>query len=379
MEAVARSQADALLRELVAAEAQTRMSDDNDEAVTRSLADLDLQQQIDNIELLEGPQGIPGVNGSAGAPGLPGAQGPQGIQGLSGPRGPAGPPSGPGPASGIISVSFLAGVDAWPWGESGKITNIWDPIGGDEDQFANADTSVWWVGRSAAYSAPSGQKVPIYMPVQLPDGAVVTGFGIQHYDELGGDPTKSLAYLQRNLGDSSGLRLATIRRGGWSRRPQYRWTSDINPERAVIDNSRYGYHIRVNLSGGESTAILTAFVEYEMGPPSGGDVNYSGMWDVVENVYEAACWDLGETLSTIEISHVDNEVTIYPPGPEAVPFTMQLVGNTAILDEEDPGTGADSFHLTLTFTSADTFEGEMMEIWSDGECFQKETLSGLKY
>lgn len=368
-EAAARNQGDADLQLQLDIEAQERMEADSAEAAARIQGDADLKLQIDTIELIPGPAGPIGPSG------------PQGIQGPPGPRGPLGPPGGTGSASSYISVSFLPGVDAWPWRESGKVTNIWDPISGDLDQFANADTSVWWVGRSAAYSHPSGQYVPIYLPVQLPDGAVVVKFGILYYDETGGDPTKSLAYLQRTRGDPSGLRIATIKRAGGSPQLQYAWTTNINPDRAVIDNSTQGYHIRANLYGGEPTAVLTAFVAYEMGtpptggedPPGGGDVDYSGIWDVVENIYEAQCLDTGENLFTLDISHVGNDVTLYTPEGDTI--TLPLVGNTVTEDEEN---GANSFHLAITFTSVNTFEGELVEFWEDGNCFQKLTLTGSR-
>lgn len=100
-------------------EAETRMGADSAESADRIQGDADLQQQIDTIELIPGPPGPIGPIGPGG---------PQGIQGPPGSRGPAGPPSGTGPASGVISVSFLPGVDAWD-NRTGKVANIWDPIG----------------------------------------------------------------------------------------------------------------------------------------------------------------------------------------------------------------------------------------------------------
>jgi hypothetical protein len=61
-----------------------------------------LQDQIDNIQLIPGPQGEPGPmgpQGPAGSQGEPGAAGPQGEQGPIGPQGPAGP-QGPQGATG---------------------------------------------------------------------------------------------------------------------------------------------------------------------------------------------------------------------------------------------------------------------------------------
>lgn len=59
------------------------------EQAARKAADANLQMQIDNIQLIPGPQGPMGPAGS---------QGPQGEQGLTGPKGEQGPP---GPAGAI--------------------------------------------------------------------------------------------------------------------------------------------------------------------------------------------------------------------------------------------------------------------------------------
>ncbi len=360
--------------------------------------DASLQEQIDNLTPgpigpqgeqgetgLQGDQGIQGIQGETGSTGPQGIQGetgstgPQGIQGEPGPRGASGPPSGPGPASGFISVSFLPGVDAWD-NRTRKVTNMWDTINDDLTRFANADTSEWWVGRSAFYSSfVPGEKAPIYVPVQIPDGAVVVKFGLLYYDEDGGDSTESMAYLQRISGDSSGLRLATIYRAAvGSTQLQHDWTTNINPDRAVIDNSAYGYHIRGVLRAWQPTALLAAFVEYEMGPPSdppgGGDVDYSGMWTVSEYATAASCDDLGQQeLYTMQISHVGNDVTFFPSEPD--PVTGQLVGNTVTIDTVN---GADSFHAFFTFTSAVSFEAEFVEYWANGTCFKKATMDGWK-
>ena len=46
-----------------------------------------LQEQIDNIEILPGPEGPQGEPGPSGPPGPTGEPGPQGIQGIQGPTG----------------------------------------------------------------------------------------------------------------------------------------------------------------------------------------------------------------------------------------------------------------------------------------------------
>lgn len=158
-----------------------------------------------------------------------------------------------------ISVSFLPGVpiNAF-YAQSNKISNIWS----DGDQFANADTSIVWVGRSAIY-ATTTSYIPLYVPVQIPHGANVVEFGILYYDEIPGDPT-IVSYLQRTLGSPDGLRLATVRGTVADIVPQYAWTTSINPVTKMIDNTSYGYHIRGQVYGQEPMALLSAFVGYVM-------------------------------------------------------------------------------------------------------------------
>lgn len=58
----------------------------------------DLQAQIDEIELIPGPQGETGPQGPEGPAGPEGSQGPAGPEGPEGPQGPAGPAGSEGPA-----------------------------------------------------------------------------------------------------------------------------------------------------------------------------------------------------------------------------------------------------------------------------------------
>jgi len=62
------------------------------EQAARIAADTHLQAQINNIQLIEGPQGPQGETGSTGPQGETGLTGPQGETGLTGPQGPQGAP-----------------------------------------------------------------------------------------------------------------------------------------------------------------------------------------------------------------------------------------------------------------------------------------------
>jgi len=85
------------------------------EAVAREAADLDLQNQINTIQLIPGPQGpkgepgLVGPQGEQGPAGPPGPVGPAGVDGAPGPSGPQGPP---GPSPDMSAYYTSAEVDA---------------------------------------------------------------------------------------------------------------------------------------------------------------------------------------------------------------------------------------------------------------------------
>jgi hypothetical protein len=162
-----------------------------------------------------------------------------------------------------LSFSFLGGTANC----SEHVYNIWAPIDDVYMQFANADTSVGWMGRSSLYSGCYGCSCAVFIPVQLPDGADVVEFGMSYYDETVGDPAIS-ASLMRNMdapdvGDP-GATLVKIKPPGGPHLPQYAWSPCVKGARCVIDNTRFGYHIKGNLWGGESMALISAFVGYKM-------------------------------------------------------------------------------------------------------------------
>jgi hypothetical protein len=403
IEAVARSQADALLRELVAAEAQTRMTDDNTEAVTRSLADIALQQQIDNVELLAGPQGVPGVNGTTGPPGpqgQPGAQGMQGIQGPSGPRGPAGPPGGTGPASGYVSVSFAGGVAHNTEVETVRALNYFESST-DYSLYANANPSVWWYGRALPPSTFSSDYAVIILPIQLPDGATITEFGLIYYDENeDAYPVKSK--LTRVPGDPGGgkFTIASINSVVSSDVPEYAWTTNIDPTMAVVDNSNYSYLVRGNLyyQAVPDTALISAIVGYEMGsPPSGGDEDYSGTWllhasetqDCDSESPSSFDWDL-----TVEITQDEyGTMRIFPPGDGEDPIVGTMIGNTFSHHKEEFTNPYPEYpeledlatwDMVATFSDNNHFSGTMNYLSDENppegpySCFSESIFSGIR-
>ena len=158
-----------------------------------------------------------------------------------------------------VSVSFITGVPMTNfWDETTKTANVWS----DGDRFANADTSVMWVGRTAYYASTSHYQ-PFYVPVQIPHGAVVVEFGILYYDETAGVP-ELRSYLERTLGSPDGLKIAKVYGTTADIVPQYAWTTSVDPVAAVIDNTLYSYDIRGQVYGQEPMALLSAFVGYQM-------------------------------------------------------------------------------------------------------------------
>jgi len=100
----------------------------------------DLQNQINNIQLIPGPEGLVGPTGPQGPQGLQGLEGQQGLQGPEGPQGPQGlqGPEGPvGPAGGATFQSKFVRLadDSQVGGHTG-----WDP--GSSLSFTIADPDV---------------------------------------------------------------------------------------------------------------------------------------------------------------------------------------------------------------------------------------------
>jgi len=339
-----------------------------DETTTRIIVDNSLQDQIDNIELTPGPQG------------------PQGDPGPTGPQGDLGPQGPPGSSSEVVPTSGYVSVPLMPtWTKYGAVKReaCYSP---DPDDYhhhnlngAFADPSVRWHGWMNA-DPNIGSSTKYYVPVQLPDGAVITSLHFWAYDN---DPAYDGRVIFRMSGPTTGgagysiTMPPSLYTSGTGDVPRKFTAGAIKPSMAVVDNSRYSYNLEVRLWSGTDVVAMSAVVGYgyDIDPHGGGDVNYSGTWDFVDNVFQDPCGETGEMLSTMDISHAGDQITFYPE--EGGPLTAQLIGNTVIMDTVDPGTG-DVFRSGLTFTSADTFEGQYVERWSDGDCFERTTITGTR-
>lgn len=152
--------------------------------------------------------------------------------------------------SGHVSVSFLGGGYNW---------NMSKVAVDDDDNFANADTGVWWEGLSPSLIDSTYRGV-VYADIQLPDGATITEYGMVFYDEIG-DSHTVFSQLRRTP-EKTGI--ALIKSTGIAFTPQYAWTTSIDPTAAIVDNSSYSYHIRAQMQGGLDMAVISAMVGYVM-------------------------------------------------------------------------------------------------------------------
>jgi hypothetical protein len=283
------------------------------------------------------------------------------------------------PTSGYVSVPLMP---VWEKINRAKKETSYDSEEGIAHNMndAYASTSVLWYGWMSAETDPNAYSKYL-LPIQLPDGVTITSFHFWAYDN---DPISDGRVILRMSGPTIGgagyhmTSPPSLYTSGIGDVPRKFTAGAIKPSLAIVDNSKYSYSLEAKLSGGSDVVLMSAVVGYRYGvdPPGGGDVDYSGTWEVVENVFQAQCWETGESLITLNISHAGNEITFYPE--EGDPLTAELIGNTVTVDTVDPGTGADSFRFGLTFTSANTFEGQFVERWSDGECFQRTTITGSR-
>jgi len=363
-----------------------------DETSTRIIVDNSLQEQIDNIELTPGP---------------PGPQGDPGPTGPQGDPGPQGPPGEAVPTSGYISVPLMP-----TWTKYGAVKReySYDPTPGDYHHHnmngAYADTSVRWNGWMNA-DPNIGSSTKYYIPVQLPDGAVITSLHFWAYDN---DPAHDGRVVFRMSGPTTGGAGYTMTTPGslWTSGtgdvPRKFTAGAIKPSLAVVDNSKYSYTLEVRLWSGTDVVAMSAVVGYGYDidlpgggedPPGGGDINYSGTWYVYGHA-EQNCdpeeptsyeWDM-----TAEATQ-DEYGTIFFTTPDGELTTGTISGNTftyhldetTIPDPEFPDLVSHVTHdIVIIFSDQNTFSGTDNYLWegSDQEgplsCFTNNILSGSR-
>lgn len=162
------------------------------------------------------------------------------------------------PNNGFISVSFTAAVAVDSEPETIRVSNHFDTID-DWNQFANADTSFWWEGRALPSYLDSSVSTAVFVPIQLPDGAIIDEFGLIYYDEKD-DAYPVKAWLRRNVGKPRTVAKLTTLTASYA--PQTISTVEIRDVLEVVDNSKSSYSIKAELYGGADTAVLSAFVKY---------------------------------------------------------------------------------------------------------------------
>jgi hypothetical protein len=334
----------------------------DNETATRIMVDNSLQDQIDNIELTPGPPG------------------PQGNPGPAGPQGPPGPSGEVIPTSGYVSVPLMP-----TWTKYGTVKReiCYSPDPEDYHHHnmngAYADPSVRWNGWMNA-DPNLGSSTKYYVPIQLPDGAVITSFHIWAYDN---DPTYDGRVHLRMSGPTTGGAGYTIAAPGalWTSGTgdvPRKFTADaIKPSLAVVDNSKYSYNLEVRLWSGTDVVAMSAVVGYVYGvdPPTsgGGDEDYSGTW--LLHVYDEDDCNFDPPLSseyevTVEIAQ-DEYDTMVITIPDDEPLIGTISGNTFYshsveIDDPDP-TNPDyesrtTYVRVITFSDQNTLSGTFNDL-----------------
>jgi len=162
------------------------------------------------------------------------------------------------PTSGFISVSFTAAVAEDSDVDTKRVTNHFDTLE-DWNQFANADTAFWWEGRALPSYYDSTVSTKVYVPIQLPNGAIIDEFGLIYYDEKD-DAFPVAARLRRNVGKPRTVAAVTTLTTSYT--PQTISTVEIREDLEVVDNAGSSYSIQGVLYGGADTALISAFVKY---------------------------------------------------------------------------------------------------------------------
>lgn len=163
-------------------------------------------------------------------------------------------------STGYVSVSFMTGWERYGPGTTIMVENMWTID--QQYQFANADTSLCWEGRTATSWDPA-DRAGIYLPIQLPQGATITEFQLVYYDERD-DEIGIKGTLRRSISTGVDFAFVFLKSTGISYTPQVVSTTSIDPEFAVVDNSLYSYSIRANFYGGTDVVAISAIVKYEL-------------------------------------------------------------------------------------------------------------------
>jgi hypothetical protein len=152
--------------------------------------------------------------------------------------------------SGYVSIAFMSAVPD-------STSNILRYTNYSEKQHANADTTVSWNGVALGL----GGNANVYVPIQIPDGAIITEFGITAYDELD-DAYPAKAWLKRSPGGPSNrTTMASVETTETAFVPQTVSTTDIEPSTVMVDNSIFGYVIRADLKTGADLAYISAYIK----------------------------------------------------------------------------------------------------------------------
>lgn len=114
---------------------------------------------------------------------------------------------------------------------------------------ADSNTRQWFFGFNSAYLYPTGSTYCGTAPVYLPDGVEVTSFvGYVYDNDAGPSVTENVYLYAKPLGTTTGsTTMASVETTTQSSDIQA--LADASIASAVIDNSRYTYHLGVCLWG----------------------------------------------------------------------------------------------------------------------------------
>ncbi len=195
----------------------------------------------------QGPMGPPGPEGATGVQGPVGPIGPDGPQGMPGPMGPIGDmgsqgPQGPDGPAGPTGAAGPVGPQGI--GLGGTQTYV---IGAGDFQLQDNGSGVRALESTGVLgSAPnSNNSALMFAPVNLPDGATVTGFTAHYYDN---DSDKNLNFSVYREAKDAGVFSGVA--AGYTTSGSPGVGSHTGTPSTTINNTNYTYCFMVRVFGG---------------------------------------------------------------------------------------------------------------------------------
>lgn len=164
-----------------------------------------------------------------------------------------------GPAGGYVSVSFIPPTVYFD--SFRREVNV-----SDDPHKMNgvpASPSVVWNGLMHA-STSTGVSARYFVPVQLPDGAVITSFHVVAYDNDPDYDGRVNFYRSSAASGGNGYNILSDKlwTSGSSNIPQTFTADSIVPSLALVDNLKFSYSVETRLWGGTDVVMLSAVIGY---------------------------------------------------------------------------------------------------------------------